>query len=175
MERFPVLRRGARSCGIQPWPPRHPWRTFAAWLRLLFRHHWVVYASDHLAARNMRCAISVPISIVSPSPTIGWLLSPTVTSHSSGEIPLTAPRTLSARYAVHLPAHASSRNSQFTPWPTFPTTTRVVEFWRYRGSNTGDVPGPKLKRRSDAAIHKSMLLLQRCSESEETSICRHLD
>lgn len=43
--------------------------------------------------QNMCCAISAHTPAASPSPTTDWLLSPTATSPSAGEIPLTATRS----------------------------------------------------------------------------------
>jgi hypothetical protein len=67
--------------------------TFTSWLRLLFRHDWVVYASAPSAGRNTRCAISVPTPTASPSPTTDSLPLSKATSPSAGEIPLTPTRS----------------------------------------------------------------------------------
>jgi hypothetical protein len=68
-------------------------RTFASWLSLLFRHHWVVYAKrpfggpehalHYLGAYTHQVAIS----------THRLVASLTVTSHFAGEIPPTATRS----------------------------------------------------------------------------------
>src|SRR5439155_5990878 len=67
-------------------------RAFASWLRLLFRHHWVVYSKRPFGGQNMCCVISAHTPTALPSPTAGWLLSPTETSLFAGATPPTATR-----------------------------------------------------------------------------------
>jgi hypothetical protein len=62
-------------------------RTFAAWLRSLFRHDWVVYAKPPSAERNTRCAISADTPTASPSPTADSSPWSGATSPSAGETP----------------------------------------------------------------------------------------
>jgi hypothetical protein len=65
-------------------------RIFAAWLRCLFRHDWVVYAKPPFGGPEPRCAISVAIPTASPSPTADSSPSTKARSPSADEIPRTA-------------------------------------------------------------------------------------
>ena len=64
-------------------------RAFAAWLRLLFRHDWVVYSKSPLwegrkyVPRDPGAHTTIASCHLQPA---GWLLSPTGMSHSNGDI-----------------------------------------------------------------------------------------
>ena len=51
-------------------------RAFASWLRLLFRHDWVVYSKRPFGGPEHVLRYLVPTPIASPFPTAGWLPSP---------------------------------------------------------------------------------------------------
>jgi hypothetical protein len=68
-------------------------RAFASWLRVLFRHDWVVYSKPPFGGPEHVLRYLGATPIASPSPTADWLLLPTATSPSAGATPLTATRS----------------------------------------------------------------------------------
>ena len=75
-------------------------KTFAAWLRPLFREKWVVYLKPPFGGPEYVLQISAATPIAWPSPTIAWSLLPIAKSLFVGAIPLTATNKNSCPYLL---------------------------------------------------------------------------